>query len=211
MALKLHGYWRSTAAYRVRIALNLKGLDYSNSPVDLRGGQQQSAAYLAVNPQGLVPALETDDGVLIQSLAIIEWLEETFPEPALLPVDPAGRARARALAAIVGGDIHPLNNLRVLKRLRGPLRAGEEDVNSWISEWITRGFTAIEARMGDGAWCEGDAPGLADCFLIPQVYSARRFNVSLEAFPRIQAVCELAAGHPAFVAAEPERQADAPY
>lgn len=207
----LHGYWRSGTSYRTRIALNLKGLEYQQAPLDLRTGAQKSAAYLSLNPQGLVPALETDDGlVLTQSPAILEWLEETHPEPRLLPRDAAGRAQVRAMAAVIGCDIHPLNNLRVLKAVRS-LGADQVGVDAWAGRWIIDGFTALEAlvaRRGDG-WCFGASPTLADCYLIPQLYSARRFNVDLAAFPRLLEIEARAEAHPAFIAARPENQPDA--
>ena len=207
----LHGYWRSGTSYRTRIALNLKGLAYETSPVDLRTGAQKSEAYLALNPQGLVPALETDNGlVLTQSPAILEWLEEAHPAPALLPSGAADRAVVRAMAALIGCDIHPLNNLRVLKAVR-ELGADQTGADAWAGRWILDGFTALEAmvtRHGEG-WCFGDAPSLVDCYLIPQIYSARRFNVDLTAFPRLLAVEAQADRHPAFVAAHPDNQPDA--
>jgi maleylacetoacetate isomerase len=207
----LHGYWRSGTAYRTRIALNLKGLAYDQAGVDLRKGEQKSAAYLALNPQGLVPALEVDGVVLTQSPAILEWLEETVPEPALLPVDAAGRARVRAMAALVGCDVHPLNNLRVLKALRESFDATPDQTDAWAARWITAGFAALEALVadhGDG-WAYGSSPSLADCYLIPQIYSARRFHLSLDAWPRLLAIESAAEAHPAFIAAHPDRQPDA--
>lgn len=207
----LHGYWRSGTSYRTRIALNLKGLAYEQAGIDLRTGAQKSDAFLALNPQGLVPALEADGAVLTQSPAILEWLEETHPEPPLLPTSSVARAQVRAMAALVACDIHPLNNLRVLKALREAFDADQDAVDAWAGRWITAGFEALEAlieRHGDG-WCFGAAPTLADCCLIPQVYSARRFNTPLDAFPRILAIEEKAAGHPAFMAAHPDRQPDA--
>lgn len=207
----LHGYWRSGAGYRTRIALNLKGVEYRQAALDLRTGAQKSEAYLRLNPQGLVPALETDDGlVLTQSPAILEWLEETHPEPPLLPRDAAGRAQVRAMAALIGCDIHPLNNLRVLKAVRG-LGADQAGVDAWAGQWIIDGFTALEAlvvRHGEG-WCFGATPTLADCYLMPQLYSARRFNVDLAAFPRLLEIEARAEAHPAFIAAVPENQPDA--
>jgi len=210
MRLTLHGYWRSTAAYRVRIALNLKGLGYDHAPVDLRAGSHNAPAFLDVNRQGLVPVLEADGQALTQSLPIIEWLEERFPEPALLPSAPFDRARVRAVAAIIASDIHPLNNLRVLTKLRASLAASDAAVDDWIADWITRGFEAVEPVLGDEGWCFGPDPGLADCCLIPQVYSAKRFGVPLTSFPKIVAIASRAVAHPAFAQAEPERQADAP-
>ena len=212
----LHGYWRSGTSYRTRIALNLKGLTYQQAALDLRTGAQKSDAYLRLNPQGLVPALETDDGlVLTQSPAILEWLEEAHPEPPLLPRDAAGRAQVRAMAAVIGCDIHPLNNLRVLKAVRGLISDGmgadQAGVDAWAGQWIIEGFTALESlvvRHGEG-WCFGATPTLADCYLIPQLYSARRFNVDLAAFPRLLEIETRAEAHPAFIAALPENQPDA--
>ncbi|MGZ9098487.1 MAG: maleylacetoacetate isomerase [Brevundimonas sp.] len=207
----LHGYWRSGAAYRTRIALELKGLVYEQRGVDLRTGAQRSDAFVALNPQGMVPALEVNGVVLTQSPAILEWLEETHPRPPLLPAEPAARARVRAMAALIGCDIHPLNNLRVGKALRETFGADQAAVDAWAARWIVPGFTALEALVthhGAG-WCFGDAPTLADCYLIPQIYSARRFNVPLDAFPRLLVIDAAAAAHPAFVAAHPDRQPDA--
>ena len=207
----LHGYWRSGTSYRTRIALNLKGLSYDQVGVDLRTGAQRSGDYLALNPQGLVPALVTDGGdVLSQSPAILEWLEETFPQPALLPSDPVARAQVRAMAAVVGCDIHPLNNLRVLKAIKA-IGADEAATQGWIAQWIVSGFDALEAMVvnhGRG-WCYADTPTLADCYLIPQIYSARRFNVDLSAYPNLLAIEARAQAHPAFPAAHPDRQPDA--
>ena len=196
----LHGYWRSGAAYRTRIALGLKGLAYDQQGVDLRTGAQKSEAFVALNPQGMVPALEVDGAVLTQSPAILEWLEETHPAPALLPAEPVDRAHVRAMAALIGCDIHPLNNLRVGKALRETFGADQAAVDAWAARWILPGFEALEAlvaRHGAG-WCFGEAPTLADCYLIPQVYSARRFNVALDAFPRLLAIDAAAGVHPAF-------------
>ena len=207
----LHGYWRSGAAYRTRIALALKGLDYEPQGVDLRTGAHKSEVFVALNPQGMVPALEFDGAVLTQSPAILEWLEETCPAPALLPAAPADRAHVRAMAALIGCDIHPLNNLRVGKALRETFGADQPAIDAWAARWIVPGFEALEAlvaRHGDG-WCFGNAPTLADCYLIPQIYSARRFNVPLEAFARLLAIDTLASQHPAFIAAHPDAQPDA--
>jgi maleylpyruvate isomerase len=207
----LHGYWRSGAAYRTRIALNLKGLTYDQQGVDLRTGAPRSGAFIALNPQGMVPALEIDGAVLTQSPAILEWLEETHPRPPLLPSDPVARAHVRAMAALIGCDIHPLNNLRVGKALRESFGADQAAVDAWAARWIIPGFTALEAlvKQHGVAWCHGAAPTLADCYLIPQIYSARRFNVALDAFPRLLAVDEAAKQHPAFRAAHPDVQPDA--
>ena len=211
MSFVLYGYWRSGTSYRTRIALNLKGLAYEQAPVDLRAGTHKGDAFLALNPQGLVPALATPGGVLIQSPAILEWLEETVPSPPLLPGEPFARAQVRAMAAIVACDIHPLNNLRVLRSLKHDLAADDEQVAAWTARWISAGFTALEPlieRHGRGyAW--GDAPTLADVCLVPQVYSARRFGVDLGPFPQVVAAAETAAAHPAFAAAHPDRQPDA--
>jgi maleylpyruvate isomerase len=209
--LVFHGYWRSGAAYRTRIALNLKGLDYEVAPVNLLEGAQKSEAFLRLNPQGMVPALEADGLVLTQSPAILEWLEETFPTPPLLPGGAAERAQVRAMAALIGCDIHPLNNLRVLKALRGDFSASQDQVDAWAGRWISAGFAALERlieRHG-GGFCFGDQPTLPDCYLIPQIYSAERFHVDLAAFPRVREVGARAQGHPAFAAAHPDRQPDA--
>lgn len=207
----LHGYWRSGAAYRTRIALELKGLSYEQQGHDLRTGAQKDPAYVALNPQGMVPALEVDGAVLTQSPAILEWLEETHPAPALLPSDAVGRAHVRAMAALIGCDIHPLNNLRVGKALREGFGADQAAVDAWAARWIVPGFEALEALVAShgAGWSYGDAPTLADCYLIPQIYSAGRFNVPLDAFPRLLAIDEAAKSHPAFVAAHPDNQPDA--
>ena len=211
MDLVLHGYWRSGTSYRTRIALNLKGMAYQIRPVNLLAGEQGAAAYLALDPQGLVPTLETADGLLIQSPAILEWLEERFPDPPLLPADPKRRAEVRAMAALVGCDIHPLNNLRILRSLKRDLGASDEQVAAWESRWISAGFAALEAligRHGRGfAW--GDRPTFADCYLVPQVYSAERFGVDLEPYPLIRAVTERCRALEPFVRAHPDNQPDA--
>ena len=211
--MKLHGFFRSGSSHRVRIALALKGLAYDYVAVDLRTGQHQGAAFKALNPQGLVPALETDDGVLIQSPAILEWLEEHHPTPPLLPADPAARARVRALAAIVGCDIHPINNKRVLEYLRHELDCDEPTVKAWCATWISAGFDALEALLAvdtaRGDFCFGHTPTLADVYLVPQVESARRFGVDLAAWPRIRAVDEACNRFDAFRLAAPAFQPDA--
>ena len=207
----LHGYWRSGASYRVRIALNLKGLTYEQAAHDLRQGRQKTPDYLALNPQGMVPALQDGDRVLIQSPAILEWLEEVHPDPALLPSSADDRAVVRAMCALIGCDIHPLNNLRVLKALRADFGADQAAIDAWAAGWIAPGFDALQtlaARHGSG-WCFGDAPGLTDCYLIPQLYSARRFNMDLSPWPTLLAIEAAAADHPAFQAAHPDRQPDA--
>lgn len=210
--MKLYGYFRSSAAFRVRIALNLKGLDYEGTFIHLRRGDQGQAGFLAVNPQGLVPALETAGEVLIQSLPIIEYLDETHPEPPLLPREPAGRARVRGLAAIVACDIHPLNNLRVLRYLHGPLGQHQDAVETWYNHWIDSGFQALERLLaGDprtGAFCHGDAPGLADIALVPQVVNAERYKLDLVPYPTISRIFENCIKLDAFAAAHPNRQPD---
>lgn len=207
----LHGYWRSSAAYRVRIALALKGMAYDQVTHDLRTGAQGADAYRALNPQAMVPALEVDDAVLVQSPAILEWIEERYPAPALLPADPVARATVRAMAAIVACDIHPLNNLRVQQALRRDLGADDAAVAEWIGRWIADGFAALEtlvARHGRG-FAYGDAPTLADCTLVPQVYSAERFAVDLAPYPTLIAAATRARGLDAVAAAHPDRQPDA--
>jgi maleylacetoacetate isomerase/maleylpyruvate isomerase len=180
----LYTYWRSSAAYRVRIALNIKGVEYDSRSVHLvrDGGEQHSPAYRQINPQGLVPALVHEDRIYSQSLAIIEYLEERYPEPSLLPRDPGDRARVRGLAQMVACDIHPLNNSRVQKYLVGELGLGDEQKLAWYRHWITLGFGAIEARLDQdgytGRFCHGDTAGLADLCLVPQVYNAERFPES---------------------------------
>lgn len=207
--MDLYTYYRSTSSYRVRIALALKGLDARHLPVNLLQGEHRQDAYRTINPQGRVPALRTDEGeLLVQSPAIIEYLEERFPEPALLPADPLQRAHQRGVAALIGCDIHPLHNVAVLNRLRG-LGIDEEGVNQWIAHWIGEGLAAVEALIGDDGFCFGQ-PGLADVYLLPQLYAARRFNVDLAAFPRILRVERLALEHPAFRQAHPDAQADKP-
>jgi len=211
MPLTLHSYWRATAPYRVRIGLNLKGLAYDYAPVHLVKGVQHSDEYRALNAQELVPSLVTEDGrTLTQSLAILEWLEEVHPVPPLLPADTYDRAVVRAMAGIVACDIHPLNNLRIQQQLTslGVDDAGRE---VWSQRWINDGFRALEpmvARHGQG-FAFGATPTLADCCLIPQVYSAHRYGVALEPYPAIAAVAARAAEHPAFAAAHPDRQPDA--
>jgi maleylpyruvate isomerase len=212
MSLTLHGYWRSGATWRVRIALALKGLDYASIPHDLRMGQQGAPDYRALNRQALVPTLDIGAGILTQSLAIIEWLDEVYPEPPLLPIDSLARAHARSLSQIIACDIHPLHNLRVLQTLRGEFGAGESQVNAWIARWIEAGFAAMEpmvAQIGGNFAC-GDVPTMADCCLVPQVYSARRFSVDLAPFPRIVAIDARCAALPAFQSAHPDQQGDAP-
>ena len=204
----LHGYFRSSAAYRTRIALNLKGVDYEQHDIDLRTGAQRSKAFLKLNPQGLVPALEVDGTVITQSTAILEWLDETYAEPALMPTDAIGRAQVRGMIGLIASDIHPLNNLRVLSVLRGTFGADQDQIDAWAGGWMIPGFealTALTEKQGAG-WLHGATPTLADCYLIPQLYSARRFNVDLKAFPALTAIEDRALAHPAFAAAHPDLQ-----
>ncbi len=207
----LHDYWRSGAAYRVRIALALKGVAYDQVTHDLRTGAQGATDYRALNPQRLVPAIEADGDVLTQSPAILEWLDERYPSPALLPAGLADRAIVRAMAATVACDIHPLNNLRVLQTLRRDFGADEAAVAAWIARWIGDGFAALEVMIGrhGNGFAFGDAPTLADCCIVPQVYSAERFAVDLTPYPQLMAAVERARTLPAFQAAHPDRQPDA--
>ncbi|TDH60954.1 maleylacetoacetate isomerase [Dankookia rubra] len=212
----LWDYWRSTAAYRVRIALNLKGLRAEHRVRHLRRGEQREAAFLAVNPQGLVPALVLEDGtVLTQSLAICEYLDETHPEPPLLPRDPIARARVRAFAQAIAAEIHAVQNLKVLNRVKA-LGHDQAAANAWAHDVIAEGLAACEALVRDrpeaskeGPFCFGAAPGLADIALVPQLYNARRFGVDLGAMPLLAAAEAACLALPAFAAAAPERQADA--
>lgn len=211
--MKLHNFWRSGTSHRTRIALNLKGLSYEYVAVHLGKEAHLTEAFKAVNPQQLVPALDTGEQVLIQSPAIIEWLEEKYPTPALLPQDADGRARVRALAAIVGCDIHPINNRRILETLRNSFGADEAAINAWCGTWITAGFDAYEALLAAdaqrGAFSFGHTPTIADVYLIPQIESARRFQVDLSRWPLIAGVEQACMALPAFQAAAPARQPDA--
>ncbi len=212
----LYGYWRSSAAYRVRIALNLKGIDYAQSPVSLvaDGGRHRQPEHLARNPQGLVPVLDIDGQNLVQSLAIAEYLDETRPGPALLPPDAAGRARVRALALAVACEIHPVLNLRVLERLARQPGFDETAKLDWYRHFIAAGFAALERLLADdartGTYCHGDTPTLADACLVPQVYNARRFDCPLDAYPTIRRIDAACLTLPAFDLARPESQPDAP-
>ena len=211
--MKLYNFFRSGTSHRLRIALNLKGLQTEYLPVDLRTEQHLQAAFKAINPQGLVPALVDGDQVLIQSPAIIEWLEEKYPNPPLLPADARQRAHVRALAAIVGCDIHPVNNRRILEYLRHQFKADEAAINAWCATWITAGFDAFEALLAAdksrGDFCFGSQPGLADVYLVPQVESARRFKVDMSRWPLISAVDAACMQLPAFERAAPMKQPDA--
>jgi maleylpyruvate isomerase len=212
--MKLYNFFRSGTSHRLRIALHLKGVDTDQVALDLRKEAHLSKEFKAINPQQLVPALTLDDGTtLIQSPAIIEWLEERHPQPPLLPQDPEARAHVRALAAIVGCDIHPINNRRILEYLRKNFGADEATILAWCGTWISAGFDAMETLLaadpGRGAFCHGQAPGLADVYLVPQVESARRFKVDLSRWPLISAVDAACAQLEAFQRAAPAAQADA--
>ena len=215
MRLALYSYYRSSAAYRVRIALNLKNLDYVIHPVNLvdGGGEQHRTEYLDLNPQGLVPALKTEDGLLTESAAIIEYLEERYPEPRLLPEHAGDRALVRSLAQMIACDIHPLNNLRVLNYL-WPDNASPEQKQRWYHHWLEKGLSAFEIRLersgSNGAFCCGDAPGLADLFLLPQVYNAIRFEYPIDDYRLIQSIYRNCTAIEAFQRAAPENQPDSP-
>lgn len=212
---KLYSYWRSSAAYRVRIGLNLKGLDYALEPVHLvrDGGQQHAPEYAALNPQQLVPALRHGDKVLTQSLAILDYLEDVQPQPPLLPADALGRARVRGLAQLVACDIHPLNNLRVVQFFDREWHVPQSEREDWALHWMRTGFDAMEAALSGsadtGRFCHGDTPGMADCCLIPQLYNARRFSLDLAPYPILRRIEEACLALPAFDAARPENQPDA--
>ncbi|MGK2912521.1 MAG: maleylacetoacetate isomerase [Sphingobium sp.] len=211
--LTLHGYFRSSAAYRVRIALNMKNIPHSHVAYHLRKGEQRSEAYLRLNPQGLVPSIQSENLILTQSLAIIEYLDECYPEPPLLPQNTAARARVRALSSMIACDIHPINNLRVIDYLRTVLKQPEDEVRRWYAHWITIGFEAIESQLNNsdetGRFCHGDTPTLADICLIPQVANARNFGVDLQNYSTILRIVEAAVAVPAFEKALPANQADA--
>ena len=211
--LTLHGYWRSGTSYRTRLALALKGIPYEQASVDLRQAEHRADAFLSRNPQGLVPTLILADGTaLSQSPAIIEYLEEAYPERPLLPPDPVGRARARQMAAVIGCDVHPLGNLRVLKALKADYGAEDEDIEAWQARWMSDGFAALEALAGagKGPFLGGtDRPGLPECYLLPQLYGARRYGVPLEAYPRLLAAEAATLALPEVQPARPENQPDA--
>lgn len=212
--MKLHGYFRSSAAFRVRIALNLKGLSYDQASVHLRKNEQRGPQFLGLQPQGLVPALEDEGAVFIQSLAIIEYLDETRPRPPLLPGTPAERARVRALAQAVACDIHPIDNLRVLRYLANPLGHDEKTVETWFNHWIKLGFDGIERILASdgqaGKFCHGDAAGLADICLVPQVFNAKRYpSFDMTPYPAIGRIFDNCMALDAFERARPERQPDA--
>ena len=212
--LTLYSYWRSSAAYRVRIALHLKGLDFTTIPVHLvrNGGEQHAETYRLVNPQGLVPVLEHEGRVLTQSMAICEYLDECFEPHPLLPADPLGRAWIRSLVLQIACEIHPLNNLRVQKFLKGQCGDGVDSV-AWMQHWMSEGFTAIEQRINDRRSNQsvhsGDSPGLFECFLVPQVYNAQRYDMDMSMFPAISEIVARCRALPAFIKAAPENQPDA--
>jgi maleylacetoacetate isomerase len=211
--MKLYTFFRSSAAFRVRIALNVKGLQYDSLPKAFQKNEHRAADYLAINPQGLIPALATDGVVLSQSLAIIEYLDERHPQPALLPADPIDRARVRSMTLAIACEIHPLNNLRVLNYLRNELKQDEAGVATWYRHWVSEGFSGLEAQAREfsaaGRYCFGDALSLADVFLVPQMFNARRFKTDLTPFPTLTGISAHLESLPAFAAARPEVQPDA--
>lgn len=213
--LRLYSYWRSSAAYRVRIGLNLKGLRYETVPVHLvrGGGEQHQADYAALNPQHMVPTLVHGARVIRQSLAILEYLDEAWPSPRFLPMTARDRARVRSLAQLVAADIHPLNNLRVLRYFEQTWRVPQSERDEWIKHWIVEGFQAMEALLesdpATGTFCHGNTPGLADCCLVPQVFNARRFGVDMSPFPTLERIEQACLALPAFIEARPDKQPDA--
>ena len=207
--MRLYTYFRSSAAYRVRIALNLKGLPYEAVPIHLLKKEQNAPDYLAVNPQGRVPSLDLDGTVLIQSPAILEYLEEIYPEPPLLPSDPVARARVRAICALIACDIHPLNNVGVLRYIKRAFGQEQAAIDDWYRHWIVEGFTALEQIIEPGPFAFGSNPTLADVYLVPQVYNAVRLHVPMEPYPKIAAADRACSDLEAFKAAAPEAQADA--
>lgn len=212
--LKLYDYWRSSAAYRVRIGLNLKGVDYESIPVNIMPGvdEQFGPAYRAINPQMRVPALETERGLITQSLSILVWLDQTYPEPRLMPADPWLGAQVRSFATTIATDFHPLNNTSVITRLKLEFGASDDHVGEWYRHWVKLGFAALEKQVADHPdtkYVFGDEPSLADVMLVPQVANARRYKTDLTPFPRLVAWDENARKHPAFIKAAPENQKDA--
>ena len=206
--MRLYDYWRSTAAYRVRIALNIKGLEVEQIPVDLRAGGQRADSFLTLNPQGLVPFFQDGDLTLGQSLAIIDYLEDTHPQPSLLPTDPAARASVRSIAQIIAADVHPLNNLRVLQFLESELGCTQVKRQVWYHHWLTEGFRAVEAIVRDlpGEFCYGDTPTLADICLVPQVYNAKRYEFDLGPYPTVRLISDRCREVEPFAMAAPQHQ-----
>jgi len=205
MTVRLYDYWRSSAAYRVRIALNLKGIAYEAVPTSLLDGAQKAPDYVAMNPQGLVPMLEVDGQRLTQSLAIIDWLDATYVEPRLIPADPAARALEMAKALLIAADIHPINNLRILKYLKNQLGHDQAEIDQWARHWIIEGFAALEAMAdADKPFLSGDAPGLADICLVPQMANAHRVATPLDAFPKLVAIDARARALAPFARAHPD-------
>jgi len=211
--MKLYSYFRSSAAYRLRIALNLKCLAYEQVPISLLKDEQSQDSYAAINPQRLVPALDDGGELLTQSMAICEYLDETYPDPPLLPKNAPERARVRALSLAIACEIHPLNNLRVLKYLKHTLKQDDEQRNNWYRHWIAEGLAPVEKMLAasprTGRFCHGDMPGLADIFLVPQVFNALRYECSLDAYPTIRRINDECLNLPAFAAAKPDAQPDA--
>jgi maleylacetoacetate isomerase len=213
MSTTLYGYWRSSAAYRLRIALNLKGVEYAQVSINLKEGEQHGEAWRARQPQGLVPVLEHAGQSFLQSPAILEWIEETWPEPALLPADPAGRCRVRGWTSVIACDIHPVQNLRILKAISQDLGQGPDGMKAWAQRWMKSGLESLEAMVAEHPretpFLYGDGPGLAEVYLVPQIYNARRWGADLSNCPTLLAADEVARAIPAFAAAAPEAQADA--
>jgi maleylacetoacetate isomerase len=210
--MRLYSFFRSSAAFRVRIALNLKNVDYEIVGINLASGAHRTPEFLAVNPQATIPTLDDDGTILWQSLAIIEYLDARYPSPRLIPMEPVARARVQAMAQLIACEIHPLNNLRVLKYLRGELKLDEAAVGKWYSHWVAEAFGPLEtfvARWSGGRYCYGDALSLADVYLVPQMYNARRFNCGLERYPLLTRIAETLDREPAFARAAPEQQPDA--
>lgn len=213
--LTLYAYWRSSSSWRVRIGLAVKGVGHAIAPVNLLAGEQHSEAHRARSPLEMIPVLSVEEGGrtvhLVQSMAILEWLDEVYPEPPLLPADPTGRARVRALAEHVNASIQPLQNSAVMAKLRGEL--GPDGAKAWARHWIANGLAGLERAASDGGagrFLHGDRPGLADCYLVPQLYNARRFGVDLAPYPTLRRVEDACVALPAFQAAHPDRQPDAP-
>ncbi len=207
--MKLYSYFRSSAAYRVRIALNLKELEYDQIPVNLLTSEQKSKEYRDINPEGLVPCLDTENGILTQSLAILEWLEESYPDNPILPGNSWQKAQIRSIAYAISCDVHPINNLRILKYLQGEMSQKDEAKIQWIHHWVSQGFDALEKQLDDSLFCCAGEPTLADICLVPQVFNALRFKVSMDAYPKIEAIYNHCNSLPAFRQAAPEMQPDA--